>query len=316
LRKDGAVSHLAMVTDIHGKKTAEIRLREDTEKLREENRLLKANIKQRHKFGNIVGKSPAMQAVYEQILNAAASDATSIIYGKPGTGKELVARAIHDMSERRPNRFVPVHCGAIPENLIESEFFGHMKGAYSGAVADKPGYIAYADGGTLFLDEIGEISLSMQTKLLRVIEGGGFTPVGSTRVRSSNFRIIAATNRDLTGLVEKGAMREDFFYRIHIFPINLPSLKGRKEDLPLLIEHFMYLYGGKRNIPPPSKDDLARLYAYDWPGNVRELQNVLIRYCATERIDLNSYTPNLPCGGGPKRSAAVFDLSKKLQAQL
>jgi transcriptional regulator with PAS, ATPase and Fis domain len=317
LHKDEAVSHLSMITDIHEKKTAEINLKADTEKLRKENLLLKANIKQRHKFGNIVGKSAAMQAVYEQILNAAASDATVIIYGKPGTGKELVARAIHDMSERRQNRFVPVHCGAIPENLVESEFFGHLKGAYSGAISDKQGYIEFANGGTLFLDEIGEISLSMQTKLLRVIEGGGFTPVGSSQVRSSNFRIIAATNRNLMDLIEKGNMREDFFYRIHIFPINLPPLRDRKEDLSLLIDHFMHLYGGKENIPPLSDIELEKLHEYDWPGNVRELQNVIIRYCATKRIDLTSHIPlHESIAAVSNHSSANFNPSKKLIAQV
>jgi transcriptional regulator with PAS, ATPase and Fis domain len=180
-----------------------------------------------------------------------------------------------------------------------------MKGAYSGAISDRQGYVDFANGGTLFLDEIGEISLSMQTKLLRVIEGGGFTPVGSTRVRSSNFRIIAATNRNLMNLIEKGSMREDFFYRIHIFPINLPPLRDRKDDLPLLIDHFLYLYKGKENIPPLSEIEIEKLYEYDWPGNVRELQNVIIRYCATKRIDLTTQIPiheSTAIGAKPSRN--------------
>lgn len=287
MNQDGGFSHLAMITDIHERKIAELNLRESTELLRKENILLKSNIKQRHKFGNIVGKSAPMQAVYDQILNAAASDATIIIYGEPGTGKELVARAVHDISERHRNRFVPVHCGAIPETLIESEFFGHKKGAFSGAVAEKTGYIDFADGGTLFLDEIGEISKPMQTKLLRVIEGSGYSRVGDTRTRFSNFRIISATNRNLMDLIEKKRMREDFFYRIHIFPIHLPPLRERKEDLPLLIDHFLSVHGGKKNIPPLTEDKIRLLSDYEWPGNVRELQNVIIRYCATKRIDLS-----------------------------
>ena len=285
--KREVVAHLSMITDIHERKVAEISLRNSTEELRKENRLLKSNIKQQHKFGNIIGKSTPMQAVYEQILNAAASDVTVIIYGEPGTDKELVARAIFDMSERRKNRFVPVHCGAIPDTLIESEFFGHKRGAFSGAVTETPGYIDYAEGGTLFLDEIGEISLSMQTKLLRVIEGGGYAPVGDTRTRSSDIRIISATNKKLIDLVEQGIMRQDFFYRIHIFPLHLPPLRDRKEDIPLLVDHFLFLHGGKVQLPAIAKDDLDQLMAYDWPGNVRELQNVIIRYCSTKQINLS-----------------------------
>ena len=231
-----------------------------------------------------------MQAIYEQIINAASSDATVIIYGEPGTGKELVAHAIHDMSERRQERFVPVHCGAIPENLIESEFFGYVKGAFSGAGTDTQGYIDFAHQGTLFLDEIGEIGPHMQVKLLRVIEGGGYTPIGSNQVRQSDIRIIAATNRDMKERMESRRMRKDFFYRIHILPIYLPPLKQRKDDLPLLIDHFMMLYGGKKNLPPINDRMMAQLMAYDWPGNVRELQNVIIRYSHSQKIELMEST--------------------------
>ena len=283
---DGDVSHLSLITDVHDRKMAEISLRENAEKLMQENRLLKSSLKQRHKFGSIVGRSAPMQAIYEQILTTAASDATVVIYGEPGTGKELVAHAIHDMSRRRTQRFVPIHCGAIPENLIESEFFGYRKGAFSGADAEKQGYIDYADGGTVFLDEIGEISQHMQMKLLRVIEGGGYTPVGGTETKHSDFRIISATNRNLMERIEKGEMREDFYYRVHILPIHLPPLRQRKEDLPLLIDHFIHLHGGKQHIPPLSEAMVRRLADHDWPGNVRELQNVIIRYCALKRIDL------------------------------
>jgi transcriptional regulator with PAS, ATPase and Fis domain len=253
-------------------------------------------IKGRNKFGKIVGQSPAMQQVYEHILNAGATDATVVIYGEPGTGKELVANAIHDMSERRNNRFVPVHCGAIPENLVESEFFGYKKGAFSGAMTDKAGYLEYADEGTMFLDEVGEISLHMQVKLLRVIEGGGYTPVGSNQVKTSNVRIIAATNRNLKLLVRNGVMREDFFYRVHILPIHIPPLRERKEDMQLLITHFMGLYAGKRKILPLTRKSMEKLYHYDWPGNVRELQNVIVRYCNQKKIDLTgaSAKPEAP----------------------
>jgi len=190
------------------------------------------------------------------------------------------------MSERRNKRFVPVHCGAIPENLIESEFFGYKKGAFSGALTDNPGYLEYADGGTLFLDEVGEVSIHMQVKLLRVIEGGAYTPVGSNQSKTADVRIVAATNRDLQLLVKNGLMREDFFYRIHILPIHLPPLRERKEDIPLLVEHFMELFGSKRSVPPLTNKLMEKLHHYDWPGNVRELQNAIVRYCNQKTLDL------------------------------
>jgi len=189
-----------------------------------------------------------------------------------------------------------VHCGAIPENLIESEFFGYKKGAFSGALADKAGYLEFADGGTLFLDEVGEISPHMQVKLLRVIEGGGYTPVGSNQNKNSNVRIIAATNRDIKLLVKNGLMREDFYYRIHILPIHLPPLRERKEDLPLLVNHFMNQNAGQRSVPPLTVKLMEKLHHYHWPGNVRELQNVIIRYCNQKQIDLTgaSTKPEAP----------------------
>jgi len=177
--------------------------------------------------------------LYELILKAAVTDANVIVYGESGTGKEMVAGAIHEMSDRKGKKFVPVHCGAIPENLMESEFFGYKKGAFTGANADKSGYFDIADGGTLFLDEMGEISLNMQVKLLRVLESKEYTPVGANQVKHSDVRIIAATNRNLREQIDKGLMREDFFYRIHILPINLPSLRKRREDIPLLVDYFI-----------------------------------------------------------------------------
>lgn len=283
---DGSVSMLAMITDIHARKINEHQLQENERRLRQQNTLLRSTISERSKFGSLVGKSAVMQAVYAQIVSAAATDATVIIYGEPGTGKELVAHAIHDMSLRHRQRFVPVHCGAIPENLIESEFFGYVQGAFSGATADRQGYVDFADKGTLFMDEIGEISPHMQVKLLRVIEGGGYTPVGSNQEKFVDMRIIAATNRDMQERMKSRMMRKDFFYRIHILPIYLPPLKKRKDDLPLLVDHFMRIYGGKKNLPPIGAREMDMLVAHDWPGNVRELQNVIIRYCYSGKIAL------------------------------
>ena len=253
--------------------------------LREENVRLKANIKERYRFGDIIGKSEPMQQVYELILQAAATDVNVILYGETGTGKELVSKAIHEASDRKEQIFFPVNLGAIPVNLIESEFFGHKKGAFTGATLDKLGYLDLAEQGTLFLDELGEIDLNTQAKLLRALEGGGFTPVGGTAVKQSDVRIIAATNRDLREQVREGLVREDFFYRVHVLPISLPSLRERKEDIPLLVDHFLKRYEYQEKGPPITGHVLEAMMAYDWPGNVRELQNTLHRYVTLKRLD-------------------------------
>ncbi len=279
---------LGITRDITEKKQVEEALREREEKLREENLQLRSTIQQRCRFGNIVGKSAAMQGVYNQIMEAAASSASAVIYGESGTGKELVARAIHDMGQRRHRAFVPVNCGAIPENLLESEFFGHRKGAFTGATADQEGFLDAAQKGTLFLDEVGEISANMQVKLLRVIDGGGYTPVGGNLTKRPDVRFIAASNRDLVELVGEGKMREDFFYRLHILPIHLPPLRDRKEDLPLLIEHFMKLYATGNENASLDEQLVDALLGYDWPGNVRELQNTLHRFVTLKKLDFMS----------------------------
>ena len=253
--------------------------------LHEENVRLKANIKERYRFGKIIGKSPVMQEIYELILKAAASNAGVIVYGESGTGKELVAEAIHEMSDRKEKAFVPVNAGGVAETLLESEFFGYKKGAFTGANADKRGLLQSADKGTLFLDELGEIGPNLQAKLLRAIEGGGFTPVGGLEAETSDFRVIAATNKDLKEQVKKGLMREDFLYRIHIIPIHLPPLRERKEDIPLLIEHFMQNHSPSKNLPTITVAVMEALTFYDWPGNVRELQNTLHRYFTLKRLD-------------------------------
>lgn len=293
LNADGSVLKMqATIIDITKQKQTEEALIKREESLRKENLRLKSSMKERYKFMNIVGKSAAMQGVYDQIIDAAATDAGVIIYGESGTGKELAARAIHDLSDRKHRPFVVVHCGAIAENLIESEFFGHKKGAFTGADRDKHGYLDLADGGTLFLDELGELGQNMQVKLLRAIEGGGYTPVGGGKEKKPDIRIIAATNRNLLDQVKNGLMREDFFYRIHIIPIYLPSLKDRKEDLQLLVEHFMKMYGDTKSLPPITGKILEAMQRYDWPGNVRELQNTLHRYITLKKFDMIHTSPS------------------------
>jgi transcriptional regulator with PAS, ATPase and Fis domain len=231
-----------------------------------------------------------------------------IVYGESGTGKELVARAIHDLSPRSGADFVPVNCGAIPEHLLESEFFGHRKGAFTGASADTHGYLDIANGGSLFLDEVAELSPDMQVKLLRAIEGCGYFPIGDNRSRHSDFRVIAATHRNLRELVKSSRVREDFFFRIHIIPITLPPLRERREDIPLLVEHYLRQFAGDQ---PPARlpsNVMESLHRYDWPGNVRELQNVLRRYLAIKRLDfIDSRLPP-----GPGETPVTVEPSERL----
>jgi PAS domain S-box-containing protein len=279
----GSSQKIVSFTDITARKQAETALLVTKEQLQKENVFLRSSLNERYRFGEIIGKSASMQEVYEFILKAAETNANVIIYGESGTGKELVARAIHQMSGRSEQRFVTVHCGAIPQNIIESEFFGYKKGAFTGAIQDKLGYMAYADKGTLFLDEVGEIDLNMQVKLLRVIDGGGYVPLGSNEIRKTDVRIIAATNRNLMDLVKGGTVREDFFYRIHILPVRLPPLRERKDDLPLLIDHFLSSHDDQ--CPPLPEKEREALARYHWPGNVRELQNVLHRYITLRKLD-------------------------------
>ena len=286
LVKIAAHEALMITRDITDRKQAEDALRERELLLAKENRRLKASMKERYRLGDIIGKSAPMQQVYDLILKAAEHDISVMIYGESGTGKELVARAVHRTSPRRQNTFIPVNCGAIPENLIESEFFGYHKGAFTGADENKAGFLKQAHGGTLFLDEIGDISLNMQVKLLRVIDGAGYIPIGSRRTETSDVRFIGATNKDLTALVKEGKMREDFFYRVHIVAIELPPLRDRKEDLPLLVEHFYHEFARHHEKPPPLTGKLQdHLAEYHWPGNVRELQNTLHRYITSGNID-------------------------------
>ncbi|MBT4286701.1 MAG: sigma 54-interacting transcriptional regulator [Deltaproteobacteria bacterium] len=254
---------------------------------RVENKLLKQNITQSYKFCDIIGKSEVMQEIFDFILQASGTHSNVVIFGESGTGKELVANAIHKMSERRNKLFMPVNCGAIPENLVESEFFGHKKGAFSGANSDQPGFLDLADGGTLFLDEVGELNLNIQVKLLRAIEGSGYTPVGGNVVKKPNLRIIAATNKNLKEYVAKGLIREDFFYRIHVLPVTLPSLRERREDIPLLVDHFAKIFGGPKKDISISPDFLTAIKDYPWPGNIRELQNVIQRYLTLNKIEFS-----------------------------
>ncbi|MBW2250202.1 MAG: sigma-54-dependent Fis family transcriptional regulator [Deltaproteobacteria bacterium] len=256
-----------------------------------ENRRLRDAVKSQYSFGNIIGKSKVMHEIYENIRKVAPSSITVLIEGGSGTGKELVAKSIHFNSPRRENPFVAVNCSALAESLLESELFGHEKGAFTGAVAMKKGRFEIADGGTLFLDEIGELSPGLQVKLLRVLQEKVFERVGGEKPVSVNIRIIAATNKNLKNEMEKQQFREDLFYRLNVVHIVLPPLQQRKEDIHLLAEHFITKYAHERKSGIPVNgiaNEVQRLfYDYSWPGNVRELENVIERamvMCTTAKI--------------------------------
>ncbi len=248
-------------------------------RLLQENLHLKTQVSSKYRFESVVGASPRMQEVFRLIAQCAPTSSTVLLTGESGTGKELVARAIHYNSLRKDRPFVPVDCTSLSENLLESELFGHVKGAFTGAVAAKRGLFEVADGGTLFLDEVGNIPLSIQAKLLRVIQEREFKAVGDTRTQSVDVRLIAATNKDLKALVQAGGFREDLFYRLHVFPIRIPPLRERREDIPALAFHFLGECARELGKPVGEISDGAMnlLVNYDWPGNVRELENSMQR---------------------------------------
>lgn len=274
-----------------------------------ENRLLRKEIQRNFDFENIVGKSPAIRKIFDMIQTVADTDTTVLVTGKSGTGKELVARALHYNSKRKNKPLISVNCGTITENLIESELFGHKRGAFTGAISDKEGLIKAADGGTLFLDEISELPLQLQVKLLRVLQEKEYTPVGSTASINVNVRFIASTNRDLKEDVANGRFREDLYYRLNIVEIRLPSLKEREEDIPLLADHFLNKYRKElnKNIKGIDSEAMRSLMNYEWKGEIRELENTLERaaiFCKTEFILLNDLPQNFNSKG------PIIDFSK------
>jgi two-component system NtrC family response regulator len=244
---------------------------------------LRQELADRFSLDNIIGASSKMKRIYDMVARVAKSDSTVLLQGESGTGKELIARAIHFNSSRAKKPFITINCSAIPENLMESELFGHVKGAFTGAVKDKAGKFEAADGGTIFLDEIGDIRKDLQVKLLRVLQEKSIDKVGSTQDINVDVRVIAATNILLETAIEEGKFREDLFYRISVIPILLPPLRERKDDITLLVQHFMTKHGGKDCKMLPEVLDI--LNRYDWPGNVRELENIIERAIVLKKED-------------------------------
>ena len=247
--------------------------------LLQENLNLKSAVSSKYRFDNIIGSSPPMQAVYRLVAQCAPTNSTVLLTGESGTGKELIARAIHYNSLRKDKPFVPVDCNSLSENLLESELFGHVKGAFTGAVTSKKGMFEVAGSGSLFLDEIGNFSLATQAKLLRVLQEREFRAVGDTRTQTANFRLITATNRDLNAMVVAGTFRDDLYYRINIFPIHVPALRDRRDDIPALAYHFLKTFSAElgKKVTDISEGAMSALTNYSWPGNVRELENVIQR---------------------------------------
>jgi two-component system response regulator HydG len=255
--------------------------------LRRENENLRRQVRERYSLPGIIGHSKEMQQALDLVMRVAPTDATILIQGESGTGKEVIAKAIHHTSPRTQLPFVAVNCGALPEPLLESEIFGHVKGAFTGATAHKKGLFEEAHGGTFFLDEIGDMPLSLQVKFLRVLQEGEIRRVGSNQATSVDVRVLAATNRDLGQLMQQGQFREDLYYRLNVIPLALPPLRERREDIPALAEHFLRRFGDKQHRPLSlTANAVERLLRYPWPGNVRELENAMERTAILARNDL------------------------------
>jgi transcriptional regulator with GAF, ATPase, and Fis domain len=259
--------------------TERVLMEQEKARLEAQNSYLQEEIRSEHNFGEIVGSSPALLDVLRQVEQIAKIDSTVLILGETGTGKELIARGIHDRSPRKNRPLVKVNCGAISAGLVESELFGHVKGAFTGAIANRDGRFKLADGGTIFLDEVGELPMDTQVKLLRVLQEQEFEPIGSSKTIKVNVRIVAATNRDLEELVREGKFRADLFYRLNVVPLRVPALRERVSDLPLLVTFFVQKCAKKlgKQITSVSEEAMRRLTNYSWPGNIRELQNIVER---------------------------------------
>ncbi len=280
-------------------------------RLKSENAYLRSQLEERYRFEGIVGRSQPMRRLFEVLETVAGTASTILVTGETGTGKELVARAIHHNSPRRSHRFVALNCGAIPENLLEAELFGHVRGAFTGAVATRPGRLEQANGGTLFLDEVGTMSAGLQAKLLRALQEREFERVGDTHSIRVNVRVIAATNSDLERMVEEGTFRKDLYYRLNVIPIHLPPLRERRDDIPLLVKSLLHKLGAL--VDPPrgdvvfSQEAMRRLMAYDWPGNVRQLENIIERALALtpgrDQIDIRDLPADV--GSGATRLSSV-----------
>jgi two-component system, NtrC family, response regulator PilR len=292
--KLGAADYVSKPFDVDELKIVAQKALERAE-LADENVYLRRELEQKYTFNNIIGKSSRMQAIFSLIERIARTASTVLIHGESGTGKELIARAIHFASPRSTRRFLSINCGAMPENLLESELFGHERGAFTGAVKDKKGLFQEADRGTLFLDEIGEMTPSMQVKLLRALQEKVVRKVGGTEEESIDVRIIAASNQDLEGRIQTGEFREDLFYRINVLPIHLPPLRQRREDVPLLVDFFLQKYSRQMDLPlrQISIEAMQILESYDWPGNVRELENLIERVLALSHAEIIT-TRDLP----------------------
>jgi DNA-binding NtrC family response regulator len=306
--------------------TMQVRQLLESRRLKHENAVLRQTTAE-DGFAGIIGRSPAMLQVFRLVETVCRTNSTVLLSGESGTGKELVARAVHSLSLRRSRPFVAVNCGAMPEALLESELFGHVRGAFTGADKDKVGLIEAAEGGTVFLDEIGEMPATMQVKLLRVLQERKYRPVGGTEEFSADIRVIAATNRDLPKLVGEGKFREDLFYRLNVIPMKMPALRERVEDIQLIADHFLAKYTREMNktLHGFSPEAMAALGAYAWPGNVRELENVIERAVALEserRVEVSTLPENLQHGraavtgssAGPiADTGAGFNLERHLQ---
>jgi PAS domain S-box-containing protein len=286
------------------------------DQLQKENLFLKEEIRQERDIAGMIGQGPAFRNVLAQVEQVAPTDATVLIVGETGTGKELIVSAIHDLSARKERPLVKVNCAALPSSLIESELFGHEKGAFTGALTRKPGRFELANGGTLFLDEIGDLSIDLQAKLLRVLQESEFERIGGAETIKVDVRVIAATNSDLEELLATGDFREDLYYRLNVFPILMPPLRDRREDIPLLVRYFIDRYGaelGKSELTI-SRKDMDALSAYHWPGNIRELQNIIERaiiLCSGDKIEFGDWFAKDPNAEPSAVTASLQELERE-----